>query len=127
MTTITDVRTIGITVADQDQALRFYRDTLGFEVRLDGMAGKMRWLEVAPPGAVVSLALTASTGEASSRRETGIRFVVPDATAEHASLRTSGVSLGELLEWPGVPPMFTFDDPDGNQFVVVEQVEEATP
>ncbi|MEQ4207296.1 VOC family protein [Actinopolymorpha sp. B17G11] len=122
MTTITDVRTIGIAVADQDQALKFYRETLGFEVRLDGMAGDMRWLEVAPPGARVSLALT--TGETTSNRETGIRFVVPDATTEHAALRTGGVSVGELLAWPGVPPMFTFDDPDGNQFVVVEQAEE---
>jgi lactoylglutathione lyase len=124
MTTITDVRTIGIAVADQNQALKFYRDTLGFEVRLDGVAGDMRWLEVAPPGATVSLALTTSIGETTSNRETGIRFVVPDATTEHTALRTGGVSVGELLAWPGVPPMFTFDDPDGNQFVVVEQTDE---
>ncbi len=26
---------------------------------------------------------------------------------------------GELLEWDGLPPMFTFDDPDGNRFYVV--------
>ncbi|MGW5360634.1 VOC family protein [Actinopolymorpha pittospori] len=124
MTTITDVRTIGIAVADQDQALKFYRDTLGFEVRFDGIAGDMRWLEVAPPGAMVSLALSRSTGEITPKRETGIRFVVSDASTEHTALRTGGVSVGELLAWPGVPPMFTFDDPDGNQFVVVEQVEE---
>ncbi|MEV0158444.1 VOC family protein [Micromonospora sp. NPDC050686] len=120
MSTITDVRTIGITVADQDQALAFYRDTLGFEVRLDGMAGSTRWLEVAPPSARVSLALTASSA-ATAQRETGIRFTVPDAAAEHTALRGRGVRVGELLRWPNVPPMFTFDDPDGNQFIVVEQ------
>ena len=52
MTTITDVRTIGVNVSDQDRALDFYVDTLGFEKRLDApISPKMRWVEVAPPGA----------------------------------------------------------------------------
>ena len=34
-TTITDVRTVAVTVTNQDQALAFYVDTLGFEKRLD--------------------------------------------------------------------------------------------
>lgn len=56
--------------------------------------------------------------------ETGIRFNVPDAAAERDALRSGGVSVGELLMWPGVPPMFTFDDPDGNRFVIIEQTAE---
>ena len=60
MTTITDVRTIGITVADQDDALSFYVDTLGFEKRLDApISPTMRWIEVAPVGAKASIALNA--------------------------------------------------------------------
>ena len=126
MSTITDVRTIGVTVADQDQALSFYRDVLGFEVRLDGIAGPMRWLEVAPPGAGVTLALTAAHA-GTGPRDTGIRFTVPDAVAEHTALQEQGIQVGELLRWPEVPPMFTFDDPDGNQFVVVEQLHKSPP
>jgi uncharacterized glyoxalase superfamily protein PhnB len=34
---------------DPDAALAFYRDTLGFEVRSDVGAGKMRWITVGPP------------------------------------------------------------------------------
>jgi uncharacterized glyoxalase superfamily protein PhnB len=34
---------------DQDSALAFYRDTLGFEVRLDVGYGGMRWITVGPP------------------------------------------------------------------------------
>ena len=30
-----------------------------------------------------------------------------------------GISTSELLVWDDVPPMFTFDDPDGNRFYVV--------
>jgi catechol 2,3-dioxygenase-like lactoylglutathione lyase family enzyme len=34
---------------DPDASLAFYRDTLGFEVRLDVGKGKMRWITVGPP------------------------------------------------------------------------------
>lgn len=121
MTTITDVRTIGVTVTDQSTALGFYRDTLGFDLRMDADAGTMRWIEVAPAGAAVSLALTPGDRGEGSITETGIRFTVPDAVAERTALSERGIAVGELLRWPGVPPMFTFDDPDGNRFVVVEQ------
>jgi uncharacterized glyoxalase superfamily protein PhnB len=35
---------------DPEAALAFYRDTLGFEVRLDVGSGTMRWITVGPPG-----------------------------------------------------------------------------
>ncbi|KUI24726.1 glyoxalase [Mycobacterium sp. IS-1742] len=35
---------------DPEQSLAFYRDVLGFEVRLDVGAGTMRWITVGPPG-----------------------------------------------------------------------------
>jgi lactoylglutathione lyase len=121
-TTIADVRTIGINVADQDDALAFYTDTLGFEKRLDApISETMRWIEVAPPGAATSLALTARESAADVGVDTGIRFTVPDAEAEHAAMRERGVSVGELLRWEGVPPMYSFDDPDGNRFYIVEE------
>ena len=47
-------------VSDQDAALAFYTDKLGFEVRSDvpfGENDEFRWLEVAPPGSTARLAL----------------------------------------------------------------------
>jgi catechol 2,3-dioxygenase-like lactoylglutathione lyase family enzyme len=35
---------------DPDASLAFYRDTLGFEVRLDVGRNKMRWITIGPPG-----------------------------------------------------------------------------
>lgn len=35
---------------DPDASLAFYRDTLGFEVRLDVGKGTMRWITVGPAG-----------------------------------------------------------------------------
>ena len=124
MTTIIDVRTIAIDVADQDDAVAYYVETLGFEKRLDApISPTTRWIEVAPTGASVSIALNAADGTGARPTDTGVRFTVPDASAEHASMQKRGVKVGELLTWEGVPPMFTFDDPDGNRFYVVEAAE----
>src|SRR4249920_2683474 len=120
-TSITDVRTIAINVTNQDDAVAFYLDTLGFEKRLDApISPTMRWIEVAPAGATTSIALIANEGTVDVAADTGIRFTVPDAEAEHAAMHERGVNVGDLLRWDGVPPMYTFCDPDGNQFYIVE-------
>src|SRR5688572_18673956 len=110
-TSITDVRTVGIPVTDQDQALAFYVDTLGFEKRLVApISPTLRWIEVAPSGATTSIALTRvdPTAEPSAQAgtDTGIRFVVPDAEAEHAAMRNRGVTVSDVLRWDAVPPMY---------------------
>jgi len=116
-TTITEVSTVAVPVADQDRARDFYVGTLGFEVRLDvPMPGGGRWLTVAPPGAAVALTLTPGTVGV----DTGIRFVAGDVAAEHAALTERGVDVDAVLDWPGVPPMFSFRDADANALYVVE-------
>lgn len=118
--TISDVRTIALSVADQDAALEFYVGTLGFTVRIDGQASPTtRWVEVAAADAPVTIALIAAEPVASPV-DAGIRFAASDAERERAELHDRGVTVGDLLHWEGVPPMFTFDDPDGNRFFVVE-------
>ncbi len=117
-TTITDIAAVGVPVRDQDDALQFFVGTLGFEKRLDARVGdRFRWVTVAAPGAVTSVALIAN-GDTGA--DTGIRFAVPDAEAEHTAMREAGIETGDLLRWPGVPPMFQFKDPDGNTFEIVE-------
>ena len=117
-TTITDVGTVGIPVRDQDKAVEFFTGTLGFEKRLDARMGEsFRWVTVAAPGASTSIALIA---RADTGADTGIRFLVPDAEAEYTAMRQRGIEVGDLLRWPGVPPMFEFKDPDGNTFEIVE-------
>ena len=117
-TTITDIGTVGIPVRDQDQAVEFFVGTLGFEKRLDVRSGEnFRWVTVAAPGASTSVALIAGPD---SGADTGIRFLVPDAETEHTAMRQRGIDVGDLLRWPGVPPMFEFKDQDGNRFVIIE-------
>ena len=121
-TQITGVTTVSIPVADQDRALRFYTETLGFETWRDAPFGPgNRWIEVAPPAATTTIALP-PRGDLTPGVDTGIRLTTRDAEADHAALRDRGVDVdAEILRFgPGVPPMFTMRDPDGNTLYVVE-------
>jgi catechol 2,3-dioxygenase-like lactoylglutathione lyase family enzyme len=131
---ITDVGSVAVPVSDQERALRFYTETLGFEVRLDVPIGDGgRWIQVAAPGGRVAVALVAvalvAAGEGAGAGvgvgdgvgvDTGITFVTPDAEGDRVRLAWAGADVDELLRWPGVPLMFIVRDPDGNQLKVME-------
>jgi lactoylglutathione lyase len=118
---ITGIRTVGIPVADQERALAFYVDILGFEKRLDVPTGDGgRWIEVAPPAAAITIALIRAHDGVPAGVETGIRFTTSNADANRADLITHGADADDVLRWPGVPPMFAFRDQDGNGLEIVE-------
>lgn len=119
-TNITGITTVIVPVSDQDKALEFYEGTLGFEKHRDMPFGQGdRWVEVAPPGATTTIALVQA-------REDGqpieISFMTGNVDEDHAGLVARGVdSDPEVLRFGGgVPPMFTFRDPDRNRFRIVE-------
>ncbi|MFI0976425.1 VOC family protein [Streptomyces sp. NPDC021093] len=115
-TRITQVATVGIHVTDQQKAIEFYVDKLGFEVRRDVPFGDGRWIEVAPPGASTTIALVPGGVPA------GIRLSTRDADTDHADLVARGVDAdAEVLRMgPAAPPMFAVRDPDGNSLILVE-------
>ena len=121
---ITGVYTVGVPVTDQDRALEFYVDTLGLEKRLDVPLEQFggRWIEVAPPGAPVTIALVPERDGVPTGVQTGIRLTAADADAVHADLQSRGVEVGEMLRWPQAPAMFAIRDQDGNSLEVVEQL-----
>lgn len=121
-TPIDGVLTIGVPVTNQDRALGFYLERLGLEKRRDVPVPQFggRWIEVAPAGASVTIALVPASEKAPAGVETGIRLKTGDAGAVHAQLQARGVDVGEILRWPGVPPMFAVHDQDGNGLEIVE-------
>ncbi len=122
-TRIIGMATIAVPVADHDRALAFYVDTLGFEKRMDATFGEgQRWVEVAPAGATTTIALAPAHEGSPAGVDTGIRLSTADAGADHADLSARGVEVDpEVMRWPGVPPMFSMCDPDGNRLYLVEQ------
>jgi catechol 2,3-dioxygenase-like lactoylglutathione lyase family enzyme len=120
-THITEIGTVIVPVGDQDKALEFYVGTLGFEKRLDAPFGPSgRWIEVAPVGAATTIALVPRQDGDSSGV---VSFTTTNADADHEALRARGVDADPEVMRMGeyVPPMFTFRDPDGNRFRIVER------
>lgn len=124
---ITHVASVSIFVSDQDRAVDFYVNKLGFEKRADQEMGPgaPRWIEVAPPGATTGIVLYKPTEEmpgassferAVSSIGTFANFVleVGDMEATHRELSARGV------EFPDPPAeqfwgwWATVKDPDGN-------------
>ena len=121
-TRITAVGTVIVAVSDQDKAVEFFTQKLGFEKRSDTPYGDgERWVDVAPAGASTTIAVVRPMGDEQPGGETGIAFSTTDVDADHAQLRDAGVDVDpEVMRMGGpVPPMFWFRDPDGNRYLVV--------
>ena len=89
-TKISDVGGVAVPVSDQERALRFYVEKLGFEVRLDvPMGDGGRWLQVAPPAGRVPVALVAAGDGGRVGVDTGITF-----TTARRRGRPRGAGLG---------------------------------
>ena len=119
----TKVGRVMVPVSDQDAAITFYTDKLGFSVVADVPFGDGdRWVEVAPPGGGTALALVPPRGDFEAGRMTGIAFESPDPRADHAELKGKGVDVdAELMGGDGtVPLLFFFRDHDANQLMIVE-------
>jgi len=120
-TTISNIGVAMFTIADQDAAIAFYTQTLGWEKRADVPMGEgNRWVEVAPPGSTARLALNPPMGGTPGGG--GIGVETPDVDAEHARVSAlEGVKVGDFMGGEGpVPKMFSIEDPDGNQIWVVQ-------
>jgi catechol 2,3-dioxygenase-like lactoylglutathione lyase family enzyme len=129
-----------IWVHDQDEALAFYRDTLGFEVREDVTVpelGNFRWLSVGLPGQDVGITLMAVPGPPVFEEETraqilallakgaagGLFFQTDDCRASYEELRSKGVEFTqEPTEMPyGIDAGFR--DPSGNHFRMAQRTD----
>jgi lactoylglutathione lyase len=119
-THIRHISTVAVPVADPDKALAFYVGTIGLEKRRDVPFGEgSRWVEVAPAGATTTIALAPPGGNATGV-DTGIRLATDDCETDHRDLRDRGADVDDVMTWPGVPPMFSLRDPDGNTLYIVE-------
>ena len=123
-TRISQIGTVVIPVSDQDRAIAFYTESLGFEKRTDVPFGNgYRWVEVGPADAPTTIAIVPPPpGKPTGNVETGIALNTDDVDAVHADLKARGVDVDEEVSRMGdpVPPMFWFRDPDGNTLLVVE-------
>jgi catechol 2,3-dioxygenase-like lactoylglutathione lyase family enzyme len=132
--------TVQVWVHDQDEALAYYTDKLGLELREDVTVpemGNFRWLTVGVPGQDVSIVLMAVPGPPVFDAETqaqiksliakgaasGLFFTTDDVRATYDELKGRGV---EFQGEPTVQP-YGIDvglrDPSGNQMRVMQRTD----
>lgn len=128
------ISTAQLWVHDQDEALAFYTDRLGMEVRQDVTLpelGDFRWLTVAPPGQEdIAIVLMAIPGQPVMDAETGAQvrelmgkgfagtvfLTTDDCQASYEELRARGVEFTEPPEERPYGIDAGFRDPSGNSF-----------
>ena len=126
---ITHVKSQAVYVTNQNAALQFFQQVLGFEVRRWeplGIAGS--WIEVAPPGAKTCIVLYPRDLMPDwQQRKPSIVFGVEDVAAVHADLEAKGVQFTQdptKMAWGNFA---SFVDPDGNEFGLSDAPDRAAP
>ncbi|WBB73668.1 VOC family protein [Micromonospora sp. WMMD1128] len=117
-------------VDDQDKALRFYTEVLGFVPKTDVPTGEHRWLTVASPEAPdgVELLLEPDAHPAAKAFKEALagdgipftQFAVDDVAAEHDRLRQLGVLFTQEPVDMGPVATAVFDDTCGNLIQIAQ-------
>lgn len=121
-----------ITVGDVEEALPFYRDALGLEIRNDVAAGGSRWVTLGasegPDLVLTDPAAGRSPAEADTIHELLVKGSLPpvflrtdDLDGTFERVRTSGAEvLQEPIAQPWGPRDCAFRDPSGNTVRISE-------
>jgi predicted enzyme related to lactoylglutathione lyase len=119
---IEGVQKLVVEVEDQDRALRFWTETLDFEVAQDVQYGGDRWLEVRTPDRQATLVLALRDGEPPTAPDalptSSIFFYCDDVRRTYEELRDRGVEFPQ----PPIEQSFglwsMFQDNEGNRFAL---------
>ena len=116
---ITHLKFAGIPCRDQDRAVKFWTEQIGFEIHTDQPMGNQRWIELKIPRAETHVVLFTPEGH-EDRVGTFVNasLACDDVRKTYEELRARGV---EFTQPPTEQPWGTFakfKDADGNQFVL---------
>jgi predicted enzyme related to lactoylglutathione lyase len=122
---------IVVPVADVDRAKAYYVDKVGFGLDVDHQAGDFRVVQLTPAGSACSIALMKNADGAGTLG--GLHLIVRDIDAARSELVGRGVDASDVFHFEsggqvaGPDParadygsFMTFNDPDGNGWLVQE-------
>ena len=117
---IKGIKFVSIPVGDQDRALAFYTEKMGFTVITDQpFGGGQRWIELGIPGAETGVALFTAEGQ-KDRVGTfsNIAFCSANVEKTYQELLQKGVEFAHPPKKEAWGTFTILKDPDGNQFVL---------
>ncbi|MBD8043404.1 VOC family protein [Arthrobacter sp. Sa2BUA2] len=113
---------IVLPIRDLDRSIAFYADQVGFTLDHHTVTEQIQFAQLTPRGSGCSIVIGNVPGQAQMEPGSikGLQLVVSDAEAARKELLSRGVEAGEImvLDERDGGTMFTFDDPDGNSWVV---------
>ena len=116
---IRQLKFVGVPTSDQDRALVFWTQKMGFKVATDQPMGKQRWIELTIPGAQTGIVLFTPEGH-EDRIGTFFNgsFACDDVDYTYNQLKDRGVEFAGPPEKQPWGTFAKFMDPDGNTFVL---------
>lgn len=120
---ISKIKFLGIPVADQDRALKFYTEKLGFTVVGDvPFSEKQRWITLAIPGADTQVSLFTPTGQ-EDRIGTlvNMAYQVSDLQKTYEELSAKGVEFAKPPTAQAWGTYALFKDSEGNIFCIATE------
>lgn len=123
------IATVALLVRDYDEAIGFYRDTLGFSLVADTpLGGGKRWVLVAPEGGKGAALLLAEAGDAAQAARVGdqtggrVGFFLEtdDFARDYARFTERGVRFLEAPRHEPYGSVAVFEDLYGNKWDLIE-------
>jgi len=122
------IATVALVVADYDEAIAYYRDSLGFALIADTPLGDgKRWVLVGPPGGGARLLLAKADGPEQVARigdQTGGRvgffLETDDFARDHAAFTANGVRFLEAPRHEAYGSVAVFEDLYGNRWDLIQ-------
>ena len=113
---------VGVPTSDQDRALAFWTEKVGFRVATDQPMGAQRWIELSIPGADTGVVLFTPEGH-EDRIGTFFNgsFGCEDVDYTYAKMSETGVEFDGPPQKQSWGTFAKFKDPDGNTFVLASR------
>ena len=119
---IRGIHQVVVDVEDQDRALAFWTEKLGFELAQDAPYGEERWLEVRAPDGAVTIVLSLRQGERPAAPEglptSNIIFYCDDLARTYEELTARGVEFPQPPVEQSFGSWSLFQDAEGNRFAL---------
>jgi lactoylglutathione lyase len=118
---LTHIKTVALYVENQEKALAFYTEKLGFEVRKkEQMGPQVFWIELAPPGAQTCLVIYPKVFMQDwQHRKPSIMFACENVEATYEELLKRGVTFIDTPQKMSIGIFAKFADPDGNEILII--------
>ena len=120
---ISGISQVVLEVDDQDRALAFWTEVMGFQLVQDAPYGDERWLEVRTPDGAVTVVLSPRRGERPSAPAelptSNIFFYCDDLPRTYGELSARGVAFPQSPVQQPFGWWSMFEDSEGNRFALM--------